>query len=82
MNISQTWIIVSIVILAIVAVLIFFISKDREENRLSPLASLAFAFVLAGLIFGNDRLIGYGLLGVGLVLAVIDMLSRSKSKQP
>ena len=80
MNVSLIFIAVSIAVLACIAVLVFFIGKSRKENRLTPLASLAFGFVLAGILFGDDRLIGYSLLGIGVILAVIDMLKRSKSK--
>lgn len=80
MNTSQVYIAVTIAALVIVALLVFFVSKGRRENRLTPLAGLAFGFVLAGILFGDDRLIGYGLLGVGVVLAVVDMFNRSKSK--
>ena len=80
MNTSQSFIVVSIAVLAVVAVLVFFVSKNRKENRLTPLASLAFGFVIAGIIFADDKLIGYGLLGVGALLAVIDMFNRSRSK--
>ena len=78
MNISQIYIVVSIVVLAVIAFLVFFVSKNRKENRLTPLASLAFGFVLAGLFFGEDRFIGYGLMGVGVLLAVVDMFNKSK----
>ena len=80
MNVSQIFIAVSIAVLACIALLVFLIGKSRKENRLTPLASLAFGFVLAGILFGDDRLIGYSLLGIGVILAVIDMLKRSKSK--
>jgi hypothetical protein len=80
MNVSQIFIAVSIAVLACIALLVFFIGKSRKENRLTPLASLAFGFVLAGILFGDDRLIGYSLFGIGVILAIIDMLKRSKSK--
>jgi uncharacterized membrane protein len=80
MDISQIYIIVSIVIFAIVAVLVFFTGRRRNENRLTPLASLAFAFIVAGILFGEDRIIGYSMMGVGVVLAVIDIINRSRSK--
>lgn len=80
MNTSQIWIAISIVVLAVVALFVFFVRRDRKENRLTPLAGLAFGFVLAGILFGDDRLIGYGLMGVGVILAVIDMFKRSRSK--
>ena len=79
MNTSQIFIAVSIAVLAIVALLVFFMGKSRKENRLTPLAGLAFGFVLAGILFGDDRLIGYSLLGIGVILAVVDIFRKSKS---
>ena len=55
----------------------FKVRNNRKENRLTPMAGLAFGFVLAGILFGDDRLIGYGLMGVGVILAVIDIVKRS-----
>lgn len=78
MNTSQVYIAVSIVILAVIAILFLFVNRQRKENRLTPLAGLAFGFVLAGVLFGNDRLIGYGLMGVGVLLAVLDMFNKSR----
>jgi len=80
MNISQIYIAVSIIALAVVAFLVFFVSKSRMENRLTPLAGLAFAFTVSGILFSDDRLIGYSLMGVGVLLAVADMYNRSKQK--
>jgi hypothetical protein len=79
-NTSQIYIAVSITVLAVVALLVFLVSKNRKENRLTPLAGLAFAFVVAGILFGDDRLVGYSLLGVGVLLAVIDLVNRSRRK--
>ena len=80
MDMSQIFIAVSIAVLGAIAVLVFFVGKGRRENRLTPLASLAFAFVLAGILFGDDRLIGYSLMGIGVILAVVDMFRRSRSE--
>jgi len=80
MNISQIYIAVSIVVLAVIAILVFFVRKNGKEIRLTPLTSLAFGFVLAGMFFGDDRFIGYGLMGVGALLAVVDMFNKSKKK--
>jgi len=77
---SQFYILVSIVVLAIVALLVFFVNKGKSENRINPLAGLAFGFVLAGILFGDNRLVGYGLMGVGVMLAVVDIFRRLKSK--
>jgi uncharacterized membrane protein YjgN (DUF898 family) len=80
MTASLAFIIVSIVVLAVIAVLVFLIRGKRAQNRITPLAGVAFAFVLAGILFGEDRLIGYGLMGIGVVLAVADILNRSRGK--
>lgn len=80
MNISQIYIAVAIAALAVIAVLVFAVGKKRGEKRLTPLASFAFAFVLAGTLFGENRLVGYGLMGVGIILAVIDIANKSKQR--
>ena len=78
MNISQIYIVVSIIALAVIAFLVFFVSKNRKENRLTPLASLAFTFTVLGVIFSDDRLIGYILMGIGVLLAVIDIFRHRR----
>jgi hypothetical protein len=78
--VSQIFIALSVVVLVAIVVLVFIVGRRRKQNRLSPLAGLAFGFVLAGIIFGDDRLIGYSLLGIGVVLAVIDVFRRSRSR--
>ncbi len=80
MNTSQIYIAISIVVLAAIALLVIFLGKSRKENRLTPLAGLAFGFILAGIFFGENRLIGYSLVGIGVILAVIDIVKKLKSK--
>ena len=80
MNTSQIYIAISIVVLAVIALLVVFLGKSKKENRLTPLAGIAFGFILAGIIFGNNRLIGYSLLGIGAIIAVIDIVKKLKSK--
>lgn len=79
MNTQTAYITIAILALAIVAILVFVFGRNRQKNRLTPLASLAFGFVTAGIIFNNDRLISYGLMGVGIILAVVDIF-KSKRK--
>lgn len=80
MDASQIYVAISIVVLAIIALLIFFVSKSKKEKKLTPLAGLACGFILAGIIFGDDRLIGYSLMGVGVTLAIIDMIKKLRKK--
>ncbi|MHC4241829.1 MAG: hypothetical protein ACYS3N_17540 [Planctomycetota bacterium] len=79
MNISQIYIAISIVVLAVIALLVIFLGKSKKENRLTPLAGLAFGFILAGIIFGDNRAIGYSLLSIGVFLAVVDIVKKLKS---
>jgi len=80
MTTSTAFILISIVVILIVAVLVFFVSRNRAENHLTPLAGLAFGFILAGILFGEIRLLGYGLMGVGVIIAVIDIFRRGNTK--
>jgi hypothetical protein len=85
MNPSAIYILFAISIFAIIALILFFLKKDRKEKRLSRLAGVSFAFIIAGIFFGENRLAGYGLIGVGVILAIIDMIQKlgqnSKSKR-
>ena len=78
MDISQSYILLSVAALAVIVFLLLFLNKNRGKTRLTPLASLAFGFVLAGALFGKERLIGYGLMSVGVLLAVVDIFNKSK----
>lgn len=64
--------------LAIAMNLVFY--YNRKEKCLSRLAGLAFAFVIAGLFLGGLRVMGYSLMGVGVILALIDIIQNSKTK--
>ena len=77
MNISQIYILVSIVTLAVIAFLVFVLKKGKEK-KLTPLAAFAFGFVVAGILFGDERLIGYSLMGIGVLLAVVDIIRQRK----
>jgi len=79
MNISQMYIAAAIVVLMILALLVCVFSKNRKATRLTPLASLAFGFILAGILFSDNQPIGYGLMGVGVLLAVVDIF-RNRNK--
>ncbi len=75
---QQTYIAIAIGALAIIAALMIFTKRMKPETKLSPLAGLAFAFIIAGVIFGESRLVGYSLMGVGVLLAVVDAIKKFK----
>lgn len=80
MALGQIYIATSIIVLAIVSILLVYIYKDTKKKRLSKLASLAFFFILAGILFGEDRLIGYSLMGIGIAIAIADIVLKAKPK--
>jgi hypothetical protein len=79
MNLSSIFIAIAIIALAVVACLVFVIGGRSNQRRLTPLAGLAFGFITAGIVFGEERAIGYGLMVIGLLLAVIDLFNRPSS---
>lgn len=77
---TPAYVAVAIAALAVAAGLTFARRGDRGA-RLSPLAGLSMAFVVAALVFGGDeRLLGYSLMGVGITLAVIDAVRRRPTR--
>lgn len=68
MDVSQVSIIFSIVVLAVVVT-----SCNKPKKELSKLAALAFTFIIAGIILWENRLVGYSLQGIGVLLSLIDI---------
>lgn len=80
MSASQIYIVIGVISLAIIAVLLIYANKHERGKKLTPLAGLAFAFVIAGILFGENRLVGYGLMGIGVILALIDIFRNLKKR--
>jgi hypothetical protein len=80
MSASLPYILIALVAIVVVAVLVFLSGKNRQENRLTPLAGLAFGFVLAGVLFSESLFLGYAFLLLGIVVAVIDIIMRGRQK--
>ncbi len=78
MSASDPYILIAIVVLIAVIFLAFILGHREVHNRITPIAGLAFAFVVASLLFGENRLIGYGLMGIGVILAVVDIFQHRK----
>ena len=77
---SEIYILISIIILAIIAIIVI-LRRKKERKPLSKLAVFAFLFIIAGIVFGDNRLIGYSLMGAGVILAIIDIIKQSRKKK-
>jgi hypothetical protein len=75
----KTAIFTTIAITCLMVIPILFLASHRKRGiRLSRLAALAFAFIIGGLFLSRKELVGFSLLGVGLALAIIDIIKRRK----
>ncbi|QRN82135.1 hypothetical protein JR338_06705 [Chloroflexota bacterium] len=73
--------IISILALVTIVAFVFLIKRSSERKRLSPLTGVAFAFIIAGMLFEDNRFIGYALLGVGIIISVIDIIIKAQHKE-
>jgi len=76
---EPVWIAISIAALVAIMVLLL-ISRRKEKQLLNPsnLLILGMSFVVLGIIFGDERIIGYSFIGVGVLLSVIDAIRNRK----
>jgi hypothetical protein len=76
---EPVWIAISISALVVIVVLLL-ISRRKRNQLLNPsnLLVLGMSFVVLGIIFGDERLIGYSFIGVGVLISVIDGIRNRK----
>jgi len=76
---EPVWIAISIIALVVIVVLLL-ISRRKGKQLLNPsnLLILGMSFVVLGIIFGDERVIGYSFIGVGVLLSVIDAIRNRK----
>ena len=78
MNMSYIYIAAVVGALLILAMLAYATVKAARPGRVTLLAGLAFVSVLAGILLGEQQLAGYALMAVGVILALIDILKKSR----
>lgn len=73
-------VVAALVLLAIVAVAVgAWRGRAGTGTRpLSALGAVAVALVVAGIVFGEPRWLGYGLMAAGVALSVVDILRRRR----
>lgn len=78
MAISQVNFLVVASVLALIILVLVMLTQNSERKKLTPLAGIAFAFIIAGVIFGEKNLLGYGLFGTGIILSIIDIILKNR----
>jgi hypothetical protein len=71
---------VAVVVIVLVALIALLAGRGKKGKALTALTCLAMAFVLAGILFGGNRLVGYGLMGIGVLLTVVDLVRKVGNK--
>jgi hypothetical protein len=79
MTIANIYIIFSLLVLLLIAGMFALGSRYKKVKTLSPLAGLAAAFIVSGIFFGGSGLLGYSLLGFGIVLAFSDIIVKARN---
>jgi len=80
MDVSQIYIIIAVVVLLVIVAVVFFKRKNKKKERLSPLAGVALGFILAGIFFSGNKWISYSLMGIGIIIAIVDIVLKEKFK--
>jgi len=80
MEALQIYIMIAIVALAIIALFLFGLRKGKKREKITPLTGLAFGFIIAGIVFIDNRWLGYSFFGVAVVLSVVDIIFKLRKK--
>ncbi len=76
------YIAISIVVLAIIAIVLIYTGKSSGPKRLSNLPMFAALFIVLGIVLTDEgRLVSYSFMGGGVFIAAIDIARNSLHKQ-
>ena len=80
-NLTSFYILILVFALVAVVLAVFLIRKNKKQQRLSVLAAVSFAFIIASITLSESRIMGYSLMGIGVALAVVDIIVKLKVKK-
>jgi len=75
---GTAYVLIIIIALASVALALFFRVK-KQRKPISKLGAVSFGLVIAGIVFSENKWVGYSFIGAGLLLAVADIFLKSKN---
>jgi asparagine N-glycosylation enzyme membrane subunit Stt3 len=79
---EELWLIIAIAvgIISIAIAIAFLARKKKQAFQDDTLLTLGTTLVVLGIIFGDDRLVGYSFIGVGVLLSIISAVRRLRKK--
>jgi len=75
---TATYIVVTGALTAALLAVALVLGSGSFRQRFTILALVAAGFMLAGILFGEDRAIGYGLFGIGVALIIVDLAIKRR----
>jgi hypothetical protein len=79
---EELWSIIAIAvgIISIVAAIAFLSRKKKQTIQDNALLPLGIMLVVLGIIFGDDHLVGYSFIGVGVFVSIISAVRGLRKK--
>ena len=77
---EELWLIIAVGIIAIAVAIAFLTRKKKQAIQDDALLTLGTTLVILGIIFGDDRLVGYSFIGVGILLSIISAIRGLRKK--
>jgi LPXTG-motif cell wall-anchored protein len=75
---NHSWVIIGIAIVIILLAALFLARKRKQTSQRNSLLGLGIALIALGILFGEDRLVGYSFIGVGVLLSIISAIKNKK----
>jgi hypothetical protein len=78
---DEMWLIIAIAVGILIVITAAFFTRNKT-NAFRDNASLAvgMTLVVLGILFGDDRLVGYSFIGVGVLVAAISAIEGMRKK--
>jgi hypothetical protein len=74
---EPVWIAIAVAALVVIVVLLL-VARGKQYKKPSNLAILGMSLVVLGIIFGDERIVGYSFIGVGVLLSVVDIVRNGE----
>jgi hypothetical protein len=67
---------VGLVVVLVALLAVVFLFRKKRSDKENTLVTLGAMFVVLGIVFGDDRLVGYSFIGLGVLLSIASVVGR------